>query len=340
MPGKFALAFPILSLGLLVLATPLEQHEVAPGLIEDPLKGTSNPIPQLIKDILAGVKSAVANNAESKKPLICEDACCVWWNVSEKLTAEFRETTGECNDNARAAIRFGFHDAGSWDEKSTHGGADGSLMMDFGEIDRPENNGLQSIRTLLRSVQSTYNVSYADLAQYAHNHATVTCPRGPRLMVFVGRKDAKKAAPKGLLPDVHDSADNLIALFQRKGISTHDLAALLGAHSSAKQRFVDETKANFSLDTTPGVWDTKFYNDTLQDPKDRPTIFQLPSDKVLSVHSEVKDSWRSFIGQGKFWGEAYGKAYLRVSLLGVKNFNHLVDCTETLPLFRANATVP
>jgi catalase (peroxidase I) len=192
-------------------------------------------------------------------------------------------------------------------------------MMNFGEEGRPENNGLQSVRTLLRDIQSKYNVGYADLAQYAHNHGTITCPKGPRVRTYVGRKDATRAAPTGLLPDVHDSADNLIALFERKGFSAHDLAALVGAHASAKQRFVD-------------VWDVEFYNDTLNQPtKNNPNIFVLPSDEVLSVHPKVNDEWKSFVGDQPHWNEDYAKAYVKMSLNGVTNLKDLKDCTRTLP---------
>lgn len=49
----------------------------------------------------------------------------------------FKGPDGECNDSARAAIRLGFHDARPSDKNSPNGGADGSLLMDFGaEIDQ------------------------------------------------------------------------------------------------------------------------------------------------------------------------------------------------------------
>jgi L-ascorbate peroxidase len=277
--------------------------------------------------------------------------------VSKELTGLFVQPDGQCNDNARAAVRFGFRthlksphtprtkadvrtdDAGAWDKNSPNGGADGSLMMDFGEDTRPENNGLQTIRSVLRGVRQKYNVGYADLAQYAHNHATISCPKGPRVRTFVGRKDATKAAPTGLLPDVHDTADNLIALFQNKGFSAHDLAALVGAHSTAKQRFVDPLQKDKPLDTTEGVWDVEFYNDTLQSkPNDK--IFVLPSDKVLSVHPSVNTEWKSFVGNQAHWNEDYAKAYIRMSLLGVTNVKDLKDCTKTLPASRPNYVVP
>lgn len=328
---NFVLVLSFLSLSL---ATPVEPREAAPGIIEDLLKGILTPVGQLIKDVLSGVKSGISGEISSK-PLICLDACCKWWDVSAELTKQFKGSDGLCNDNARAAVRLGFHDAGSWDKTSTHGGADGSFLMDFGEENRPENNGLQSIRTLLRGVKTKYGVGYADLAQYAHNHATITCPKGPRVRTFIGRKDATKAAPTGLLPDVHDSADNLIALFENKGFSAHDLAALVGAHASAKQRFVDTSKAGFPLDTTPGVWDVEFYNDTLQNPQN-PDIFVLPSDKVLSKHPKISDEWLAFVGDQPHWNEDYAKAYIRMSLLGVENLKDLKDCTKTLPQSRPN----
>jgi catalase (peroxidase I) len=260
--------------------------------------------------------------------------------VSAELTQLFVDKTNrECNDNARAAVRMGFHDAGSWDKNAANGGADGSLLMDFGEIDRPENNGLQSIRTKLRDVQAKYKVGYADLVQYAHNHATISCPKGPRVRTFVGRKDATKAAPTGLLPDVHDDADKLIRIFGDKGFSAHDLAALVGAHATARQRFVDtrpEVVDKF-LDTTPGVWDVEFYNDTLNNPSGGSPdqkVFVLPSDKVLSTHPKISDEWKGFVGDQPHWNNDYAKAYIRMSLLGVekKNLLKLVDCTRTLPV--------
>lgn len=244
-----------------------------------------------------------------------------------------------CNDNARAAVRMGFHDAGSWNTTSTWGGADGSLLMDFGEINRPENNGLQNIRLLLRGVQAKYGVGYADLVQYAHNHASISCPKGPRVRTFVGRKDATRAAPTGLLPDTRDTAENLIANFAAKGFDAHDLAALLGAHSTARQRFVDKTAAavNKPLDTTIGVWDVEFYNNTLNSRAGAPAgqkIFVLPSDKVLSAHPAINAEWKEFVGNQQYWNEDYAQAFVRMSLNGVQNVNQLVDCTKTLPRSR------
>ncbi|EDU45873.1 KatG Catalase peroxidase I [Pyrenophora tritici-repentis] len=339
-----ARVLPILALSLLASAGPLETREPVPGIIDDILTGVLSGVGQLIKDVLSGAKSAI-DDTKSNKPLICSllttDKCCIWWDVSDELTKLFVNQDLTCNDNARAAVRMGFHDAGAWEQGQTHGGADGSLLMDFGEIERPENKGLESVRLVLRDVQKKFKVGYADLAQYAHNHASISCPKGPRVRTFVGRKDATQAAPKGFLPDTRSPADELIALFERKGFTPHDLAALLGAHSTARQRFVDTTPevADKPLDTTIGVWDVEFYNDTLNNPSGgtpSQKVFVLPSDKVLSVHPKVSDEWKSFVGDQKHWNEDYAKAYVRMSLTGVTKdqLNNLVDCTKTLPASR------
>lgn len=51
-----------------------------------------------------------------------------------------------CNDLARAAIRLGFHDAGTWSlETGPLGGADGSIIL-AGECEsRDENRGMETI---------------------------------------------------------------------------------------------------------------------------------------------------------------------------------------------------
>lgn len=248
---------------------------------------------------------------------------------------QFKDPDDQCNDNARGAIRLGFHDAGAWDKYSPKGGADGSFLMNFGEEKRPENNGLQNIRTVLRSVQSRFNVGYADLAQYAHNHATVTCPRGPRIRTFVGRKDATQAAPPDLLPDANDAPETLIELFEDKGFTPDGLIALIGAHTTSKQRNFDSSPANVGkpLDTTPGIWDVEFYNNTLQNPPDS-RIFVLPSDRKLAAYSQTQREFKRYVGDQEEWNEDYAKAWIRMSLNGVTNLGELSDCTKTLPAAR------
>lgn len=74
---RLLLALPLLSLSFLAIASPLEQREAAPGLIEDLLVGTLNSIQSLIKGILSGAVSGITDEV-APKPLLCAlDACCV-----------------------------------------------------------------------------------------------------------------------------------------------------------------------------------------------------------------------------------------------------------------------
>lgn len=148
-------------------------------------------------------------------------------------------------------------------------------------------------------------------------------------------QDAEQASPNGLLPPVTGSADQLISLFADKTVRPHDIAALLGAHSSSKQFFVDQSKSGQPQDSTPGIWDVRFYNETLQSAPVQGT-FRFLSDQVLSRDSRLRDEWISFIDDQSHWNSDYAAAYTRLSLLGVNNINDLTECTKTLPAARPN----
>jgi manganese peroxidase len=42
------------------------------------------------------------------------------------------------------------------------------------------------------------------------------------------------------------------------GFSIRELMALIGAHTTGKQRFVDPTRAGNSFDSTVDIWDVRF----------------------------------------------------------------------------------
>lgn len=132
---------------------------------------------------------------------------------------------------------------------------------------------------------------------------------------------------------MHSDASTLIKLFEEKTITPHDLAALLGAHTSSKQFFVDPATSGAPQDTTPGVWDVSFYNETLQQSPVTGT-FRFPADAILSQDNRVKDEWVMFTSSQEHWNKDYSAAYTRLSMLGVNNINDLTECTATLPAAR------
>ncbi|KAF3033748.1 hypothetical protein E8E12_003304 [Didymella heteroderae] len=304
------------------------------------------PIGKDIKGILLDQLNAESNVIDTSIPAgslgsaACKaDLCCVWKWISYEMTAKFNGTSGRCNKFARQAVRLGFHDAGVWSNTSTYGGADGSILLSD-EINRADNSGLSAIAAQMQSWYKKYlpyGVSMADLIQMGANIATVACPLGPRIRSFVGRKDNSRAGPTGLLPGHTDSADSLIKLFAAKTIDAHDLVALVGAHTTSQQHFVNTARDGDPQDSTPGVWDVKFYPETTGSPA--PRVLKFQSDVNLSKDPRSAEEWKEFSNPSSgqdHWNEDYAKAYTRLSLLGVNNINDLKECTKVLPPHRAS----
>lgn len=106
-----------------------------------------------------------------------------------------------------------------------------------------------------------YGVRAADLVQFMHNLAVVVCPPGPRQFSFVGRADNALVPPQGLIPKTTSSVADLLQLLD-KTIGTIDLISLIGAYTTATQRFVDPAGPG-PIDSTIGIWDVAFYTDVL-----------------------------------------------------------------------------
>ena len=302
------------------------------------------PLAKDIKAILLDQLSAESSIIDNSIPAgalgsaACKaDLCCVWKWISYEMTAKFNGTSGRCTKLARQAVRLGFHDAGAWSNTSAYGGADGSILL-TDEISRADNNGLSAIADQTKAWYTKYaphGASMADLIQMGATVATVVCPLGPRIRSFVGRRDNARAAPTGLLPGHTDSADALLKLFAAKTIDAHDLVALVGAHTTSQQHFVDPARAGDPQDSSPGVWDVKFYPETTASSNSiAPRVLKFQSDVNLSKDPRSAGEWREFSSPAdgqEHWNEDYAKAYTRLSLLGVGNINELGECTRVLP---------
>ncbi|EFQ32872.1 peroxidase manganese-dependent 1 [Colletotrichum graminicola M1.001] len=108
------------------------------------------------------------------------------------------------------------------------------------------------------------------------------------------------------------------------------LVTLIGAHTASKERFVDTERANASQDTTPGIWDLKFYQQTFEGAPAE--VFTFQSDNALSKDARSKHTFEVFAQSSQdIWNQAYAQEYVRLSLLSVYNINTLTDCTKSLP---------
>lgn len=105
-----------------------------------------------------------------------------------------------------------------------------------------------------------------------------------------------------------------------------DVAALIGAHSTARQRDVDLSKAGASLDSTPGTWDTKYFQET----KSGKAPFTLQADKNIAQHPLTAPSFGTYAVSKGAWDNAFVSAMTKMSMMGVDT-NSLIDCTSALP---------
>lgn len=202
-----------------------------------------------------------------------QDNSCpsVWKDVATELKSTF----SGCGRDAHGAIRAPFHDC-------VNNGCDGSLIL-TDECSRAENAGLSDICSKLKSWSDKYSVSAADMIQFAAAVAISSCPLGPTVKALVGRKDSTVAAPVHSMPSSKDSVDKILSVFAAKGFSADDVVALLGTHSVAVQVNDDPSQAGKSLDSTPSVYDTKFYTET----KEGKAPYSLQSDRLMSNDTKV-----------------------------------------------------
>ncbi|KAG8406913.1 hypothetical protein J3459_018550 [Metarhizium acridum] len=320
-----------------------ENTKKLPGDLEGQDESTMSETGKLIKNILQGnetpqdLTTAYSSVPDQNSAECKADKCCIWKHIADEMKSKMTGDAGRCNNLARQCIRMGFHDAATWSlDTGKDGGADGSLVLARECFDRQVNNGVTDGCNQMQAWFDTYKsfgVSMADLIQMGANVATVVCPLGPRVRSFVGRKDNSNPSPDGLLPSAFDSADQLISLFANKTISASQLVALVGAHTTSQQFFVDANRAGDPQDSTPGVWDTNFYGETT-DASSPKQVFKFQSDINLSQDSRTTGAWTAFTGtQGQRpWNGAYAAAYVRMSMLGVYNTNDLTECTKALPL--------
>ena len=243
---------------------------------------------------------------------------------------------------ARAAIRYAFHDAATFSTKlptsaPASGGADGSLLLNGEEIGRAENGGLQDYHNFITGKFAQYksqSVGAADLIQFAGNHAIVSCPGGPAISTRIGRTDSSKPAPAGLMPagfGAGSDHNTLFQLFLDKGFSAVDLAALIGAHTTSKAFAQSQVPVGAAQDSTPGIWDVKYYAETYKPP---PGISRFEADINLSnPNTTVGREFQSFVGNQGKWTANFASAMFRVSMLGISpsTYNNFTDCTSALP---------
>ncbi|OTA93720.1 putative class II peroxidase [Hypoxylon sp. CO27-5] len=236
----------------------------------------------------------------------------VWTDVAADLKLTFLDTDGNCNDDARAAIRLAFHDC-------FPGSCDGSIILADECTGRGENTQLVDICSTLSDKATLFDVGTADLIQFAAAFGIASCPGLPAISVKVGRTDSSTASPTGQMPSASDNATSIVAAFAAKGFSATELVALIGAHSAAK-----DLDGN-ALDSTVDDLDTNFYTETA----DGTAPASLDSDISLSSSTETSADWNTFGADASAWADAFVPAMEKLSLLGNDEAS-LTDCSSVI----------
>ncbi|KAJ6583482.1 heme peroxidase [Mycena vulgaris] len=276
--------------------------------------------------------------------------CCVWYKVLDDIQANLFEG-GTCDDFAHDALRLSFHDAIGYSPGMAGkgifggGGADGSLI-EFAstELSYHANDGLEEIVAEEKALADKYGVSYGDIVQFAAAVSVRNCAGGPRISFMAGRANATQAAPDGLVPAPYDSVTTMLARVGDAGLTPEELIDLLASHSIGVQDHVDPTIPDTPFDTTPAVFDTNFYLETLLRGTVWPgdgahtgevkapikTELRLQSDYALSRDSRTSCHWQSFVNNQDRMMTRFATAMAKMALIG-QTARSLQDCSEVIP---------
>lgn len=93
-------------------------------------------------------------------------------------------------------------------------------------------------------------------------------------------------------------------MFAAQGFSTRDLSALLGAHTAARQFATNIAQMGASLDSTPGVWDTLYYSQTLHGT----APFSIATDTGMSHDGQASQYYQEFASNKTAWDASFSSA--------------------------------
>ncbi|KAI0265583.1 manganese peroxidase [Gloeopeniophorella convolvens] len=300
-------------------------------------------------------------NATITRRALCPDgvhtannaACCDLFIVIELLQAELFD--GQCDELAHEAVRLAFHDAIGFSNSvpnDSGGGADGSIVT-FADVELTyhANIGLDYIVNEYNDILATLSelfevtISAGDLVQLAAAVGLSTCPGAPRLAFFVGRPAAAAAAPDLTVPEPFDTVDSILARFAEAGFSTQQVVSLLAAHSIADASHIDPTIPGTPLDSTPFIFDTQIFVETLlrgtMFPGDGPNQgevqapvpgeMRLQSDQDLARDERTACIWQGMVNNQQLMESRFQSAMKTLSLLG-QNTASLTDCSDVVPV--------
>ncbi|KAJ6479172.1 heme peroxidase [Mycena vulgaris] len=171
----------------------------------------------------------------------------------------------------------------------------------------------------------------------------LACPGGPVIKTYMGRPEPWNAAPVGLLLNPFSPVPDQTARFADMGFTVREFMALLGAHTTAKQRQLDPTQFGFALDSTVDLWDVRVYFEALNSTIP-PGVFSFPPYAAFATDPTTAKDWARFVylpppatcaialtSIAVSRAREYASAHASLSIVG-NDLEVLTKCTEILPL--------
>ncbi|KAJ7635374.1 manganese peroxidase 1 [Roridomyces roridus] len=293
----------------------------------------------------------IANGASTTRRATCPDGknsaknveCCALFPVLEDIQTNMFGDSG-CADAAHAALRVAFHDSigFSTTDASKGTGADGSIFI-FGETELhyDANLGIADAFNLEAPFIARNNISVADFIQFAATVSLTKCPGVAQPPFLFGRVDATAPAPEGTVPEPFQSAADILARMADAGLTPADTVALLASHSIAGADDVDPDASGVPFDSTPALFDTQFFletllNGTIPGPNQGQVSspiqgeLRLQSDFVLAHDDATACIWQGLVNNQQAMAQAFQQSFLKMGILG-QDASKLVDCSDVIP---------
>ncbi|KAJ7613454.1 manganese peroxidase 1 precursor [Roridomyces roridus] len=219
---------------------------------------------------------------------------------------------------------------------------DGSIFI-FGETELhyEANLGIADAFNLEAPFIARSNISVADFIQFAATISLTKCPGVAQPPFLFGRVDATAPAPEGTVPEPFQSAADILARMADAGLSPADTVALLASHSIAGADDVDPDASGVPFDSTPSLFDTQFFLETLlngtipgpnQGQASSPIQgeLRLQSDFVIAHDDVTACIWQGLVNNQQAMAQAFQQSFLKMGILGQDAFK-LVDCSDVIP---------
>ncbi|RXW16794.1 hypothetical protein EST38_g9054 [Candolleomyces aberdarensis] len=288
-----------------------------------------------------------------------DDRCCVWFDVLDDIQTGILNG-GTCQDGVHKALRLAFHDSIGFSPSRTAagqfggGGSDGSIIEHSNiELTFPPNGNLQAIVAAERAAAQAHNVSLGDIVQFVAAAGMANCPGSPRLEFMAGRPFTSQASPSGLVPGPGNSVTQILNRMADAGFSADETVDLLASHSIAAQVGLNTGIRGSPLDSTPDVFDSQFFVETLLEGvlnpgpttgfaevlSPLPGEFRMQSDFAIARDPRTACRWQELATNQALMASAFRAAMVKLATLG-NDRSTLVDCSSVIPVPPANPNVP